>query len=99
METFLPNNSALGDPTNNILGKMAMGIAGAHPAPQNHAGDSAMKLNPKGDLDAGAMAGQQMPGIHIENVHNHGQQEWDGLQSVISKGTFGGLPIGNSQGY
>ncbi|RAV17515.1 hypothetical protein DQP57_00380 [Mycobacterium colombiense] len=97
METFLPNDSALGDPTNNILGKMAMGIAGAHPSPKNTAGNSAMKLDPKENLDAGAMAGKQQAPIHIENVHNHGQQSWEGLEAAQKKAVFQGT-MGNLNG-
>jgi hypothetical protein len=38
MQTFLPNGSALGDPSQNWLGKLAGGFAGAHPAGANSAG-------------------------------------------------------------
>lgn len=96
METFLPNNSPLADPTNNILGKVALGIAGAHPSPKNSAGNTAMKMKPKQNLDAGEMSGKQLPGIHISgDIHNHGQQDWTGLQKAMVGASFG-LPTGNS---
>lgn len=96
METFLPNDTALGDPTNNIFGKIAMGIAGAHPSPKNHAGDSAMKLNPKQNLDAGAMAGKQQPGIHINgDIHNHTGNHQETFNAIakagFAQGTQGNL--------
>ena len=88
MSTFLPNDSPAADPSKNIFGKMALGIAGAHKGPNNMAGSSAMQLNPKQDLDQGAMAGKQvMPGINIHgDIHNHHNQEWDGLNKVVQQG-------------
>jgi hypothetical protein len=85
MSTFLPNDSPAADPSKNIFGKMALGIAGAHKGPNNMAGSSAMQLNPKQDLDQGAMAAKQvMPGINIHgDIHNHHDQEWDGMHRAV----------------
>lgn len=89
LETLLPNDSALGDPTKNLFGKVALGIAGAHPSPQNMAGmKSTSPLKPKDDLDAGAaQAKQVVPMVHLDHptIHNHKDQQWDGLGSVVNK--------------
>ncbi|RFZ40878.1 hypothetical protein DAVIS_02843 [Mycobacterium marinum] len=96
IETFLPNDSPLADPTNNLFGKVALGIAGAHPSPKNLAGQSAMQLKPKQDLDMGASAAKQvLPAVHIDQVHNHSRDaNWDSMRRAIDKATFGGLGVG-----
>ena len=71
METFLPNDSPAADPSKNIFGKMALGIAGAHPSGNNLAGSHAKQLTPKKDLDAGSMQAKQQPSIHVDTIHNH----------------------------
>lgn len=102
METFLPNDSSKGDPTKNIFGKVALGIAGAHPSPQNSAGASAMQLQPKQDLDAGANSAKQvMPMVHIDEIHNHTGDHSNTIDA-LNKGIFqatGGMPVGGSNGY
>lgn len=74
IETALPNDSPGADPSKNIFGKMALGIAGAHPSGNNMAGSHAKQLEPKKDLDKGAMQAKQQPSIHTEfhgDIHNH----------------------------
>lgn len=93
METFLPNDSALADPTNGLFGKMALGIAGAHPSPQNSAGGSGMQLKPKEDLDQGAAAGQQViPQVHMENttINHNGGDVTGQMQKAVNQALFGG---------
>jgi hypothetical protein len=98
MSTFLPNDSPAADPSKNIFGKVALGIAGAHKSPSNVAGQSAMQLKPKDDLDQGAMGGKQLGGplINVENqtIHHNGpgdtQKE---MVKGIHQGVFG-LPVG-----
>lgn len=95
METFLPNDSPMADPSKNLFGKIALGIAGAHPGGENVAGKHSMQLKPKQDLDEGEMAAKQQPvgggGIHIHgDVHNHGQQEHEGMAKAVNKALFGG---------
>jgi len=90
--TFLPNNSALADPSNSLFGKVALGIAGAHPSPANSAGKSAMQLTPKedGKSEKGGSSG----GVTINgDVHNHGQQQMDGFEKELAKANFGGVPV------
>jgi hypothetical protein len=91
LETFLPNNSALGDPTNNIVMKGLLGIAGAHKGPQNRAGESAFQLKPKEGLDMGATGDKQvMPMVHMDHptIHNHtGDHQETGR--AIQQATFG----------
>lgn len=101
METFLPNNSPLADPTNNLLGKAALGIAGAHKSPQNSAGNSAMQLQPKDGLDAGAQPGgakQVLPMVHMDHptINNHGDQDWGGMHSAINQALFGAVDVGHA---
>jgi hypothetical protein len=93
LETFTLNDSKLGDPTNSLFGKVALGIAGAHPSPKNSAGVAAQQFNPKQDLDQGAMAGKQtIPQVHMENttIHNHGNDmDYDGMQRNIASALHG----------
>jgi hypothetical protein len=86
--TLLPNDDPLADPSKNIFGKMALGLAGAHPSAKNWAGSSAQHLQPKQDLDQGAQAAKSvMPGINIHgDIHNHHNQEWDGLNKALNVG-------------
>lgn len=71
MGTLLPNDSPLADPSRNLFGKMALGLAGAHKSGSNYAGMSAMKLNPKQDLDAGASAAKQ-----VLPMGSHGEADY-----------------------
>jgi hypothetical protein len=93
LETFTLNDSKLGDPTNSLFGKVALGIAGAHPSPSNSAGMAAKQFNPKQDLDAGAMAGKQViPQIHMENVTNNhygNEPDYSKWQVEIAKALHG----------
>lgn len=95
LETFLPNDSPMADPTNNLFGKVALGIAGAHPSPKNQAGSSAMQMKPKEDLDAGAnQAKQVMPMVHMDHptIHNYTGDHQETGNSIM-KAAFG-LPVG-----
>jgi len=97
MQTFSLNDSALADPSNSLFGKVALGIAGAHPSPGNSAGKSAMQLSPKDDLDKAAKPNGG-GGVTINgDVHNHAQQQMDGFEKALSAANFGGIPI-NGQG-
>lgn len=93
METFLPNDDPAADPSKNIFGKIALGIAGAHPSGQNTAGGSAKPLDPKKDLDAASAQGKQNPGIHVENIHNHSgdhQETFNAMQKAVNFGSAAG---------
>jgi hypothetical protein len=73
LETFLPNDTALGDPSKSPLGRIALGFAGAHPTAPNNAGQTAPPLAPpdQGQGAKGLGQGQQRPniGVQIQNTH------------------------------
>lgn len=99
METFLPNNSPLADPGNNIFGKMAMGISGMHPTSSaKNLQQSAPALNPKQDLDQGAAAGQMLPQVHMPNatINNYSKDHGETTQAMTRalNQVNGGLPAG-----
>ena len=97
METFLPNDSPAADPSKNIFGKIALGIAGAHPSGKNLAGSHAKQLDTKKDLDQGAMAGKQQPGIHVENIHNHSgdhQETFNAINKAVNFANHSGYFAG-----
>lgn len=96
-ETFMPHDSPKTQATSSLFGKIALGIAGAHPSPENMAAmGSALQMKPKDDLDSGAaQAKQVMPMMHVENIHNHTGDHSETM-AAISKGIFqatGGLPV------
>lgn len=97
METLLPNDSPAADPSKNIFGKIALGIAGAHPSGNNLAGSHAKQLQPKKDLDAGAMQAKQQPSNHIEfhgDIHNHSADHHETAKAVnhaVNTATFAGI--------
>lgn len=73
LETFLPNDTALGDPSKSPLGRIALGFAGAHPTAPNNAGQTAPPLAPpdQGQGAKGLGQGQVGPniGVQIQNTH------------------------------
>lgn len=96
METLLPNDSPAADPSKNIFGKIALGIAGAHPSGKNLAGSHAKQLEPKKDLDKGAMQAKQQPTGHTFNfgdIHNaagdHDLQK--AVNHAVNIGTFANI--------
>lgn len=96
METLLPNDSPGADPSKNIFGKMALGIAGAHPSGSNMAGSHAKQLDPKKDLDAGAAQAKQQPASHTFNfgdIHGNGTDQASLQKAVnhaVNIGSFAG---------
>jgi hypothetical protein len=85
-ETFLPHGSQLGDPSQNWLGKIASGFAGAKPAGSNSAGKQEVPnktKEPGKDGSAvdpntrehgkgkGAAPGPNV-GVQINELHHHG---------------------------
>lgn len=77
METFLPNNSPLADPSKSWLGKIAAGIAGASPAlPNTAGGQTAPAQTPVPQQQQGQPSG---PMVNIENINN---QTPDGGQTL-----------------
>lgn len=98
METFLPNDDPAADPSKNIFGKVALGLAGAHPSGKNMAGMSAKPLQPKKDLDAGAMQAKQMPGIHVGEIHNHSgdhKETFSAINKAVNFANHSGVFAGN----
>jgi hypothetical protein len=103
METFLPNNSPLADPGNNIFGKMAMGISGMHPTDMaKNLQQSAPALNPRQDLDQGAQMGKMLPQVHMPNATiNNYDTDHTGMQNAFTRSYYaatGGVPITGSGG-
>jgi TP901 family phage tail tape measure protein len=94
IETFGLNDSAIGDPSKSIFGKLAMGLAGAHPAKDNTAGKTAPPLKPddnKNKDDPNKPGQPPGPMINIENQHinnngNNGQVERDMNRVLIGQG-------------
>jgi len=74
LETFGLSGSAIADPSKSIFGKLALGIAGAHPSAPNTAGESAQPLKPKPDDPKDGQKEPQgaAPLVNIENMNNHG---------------------------
>lgn len=98
IETFLPNDSPAADPSKNIFGKIALGIAGAHPGGNNMAASHAKPLDTKKDLDKGAMQAKQSPGIHIENIHNHSgdhSETFGAINKAVNFANHSGWNAGN----
>lgn len=80
METFLPNNSSLADPSKSWVGRIASGIAGARPAlPNTAGGKEAPAQTPMPEQQQAQQGG---PGVVIENMVN---QTPDGGQSVANQ--------------
>ena len=88
METFLPNNSSVADPSKSWLGKIAAGVAGARPAMPNSAGSPA-PAQP-------AAAGQQQAGqgggplVKIDNIVNNTADSGQTLSSQIARMSMSG---------
>jgi TP901 family phage tail tape measure protein len=97
-ETFLPHDSPKTQASSSLFGKIALGIAGAHPGPENmSAMGSALQLKPKDDLDQGAaQAGQVMPMVQMHNTtinHNGGDVSGQ-MQKGITQALFGAGQLG-----
>lgn len=82
METFLPNNSSLADPSKSWVGRIAAGIAGARPALPNTAGGAAPAQTPMPEQQQGQGQGQGGPGVVVENLNNYSN---DGGQTVANQ--------------
>jgi len=94
METFLLDDSPPADPSKSLFGKVALGIAGAHPSPKTYAGQTAKVLNPKSALTQGAQQAKLMPAVHIQNqtIHNHTgdhQETYKAMQQSLAAATDG----------
>ena len=78
LETFLPNNSSVADPSKSWIGKIASGVAGARPALPNSAGSAPAQppMPPQGG------AGGAGPMVNIESMVNSTP---DGGQSVANQ--------------
>jgi hypothetical protein len=81
METFLPNNSSLADPSKSWVGRIASGMAGARPAMPNTAGGAAPAQTPMPEQQ-GQGQGQGGPGVVVENLNNYSN---DGGQTVANQ--------------
>lgn len=90
LETFALTDTAAADPTNTLLGRIAMGVAGARPQLPNMAGQGGGKGvasdNTTGDqppqpgtqAQNGSQDQPQRPWVNIENFHNGSGNPSDG---------------------
>lgn len=89
LETLSLSDTALADPTNSLLGRVAVGIAGARPQIPNMAGSGGGKVadgtqsgaqgDPNAPPDPNAPQGDK-PWVNIENFHNTSGNPSDGKQ-------------------
>lgn len=97
METFLPHGSTLGDPSNNWVGKIASGFAGARPAQASTAGKQQIPDKKQDDGDArangtrhgdakGAAPGPGN-GVHIENMYTDSRDNGTAVAADINRQT------------
>lgn len=83
LETFLPNNSPIADPSKSWIGRLAAGFSGARPALPNTAGTPAPAQTPLPEQQQQQQGGQGGgPMVNIENMVN---QTPDGGQSVANQ--------------
>lgn len=75
METFLPANSKLADPSANWFGKIAAGMAGAKPALPNMAGQPADKPAQADPMAGPAAAGGDKGGITVNYTNNQATED------------------------
>jgi hypothetical protein len=74
LETFGLNDSPIADPSKSLIGRIAGGLMGAHPASPNTAGATAPPLKPEekpqADPKAGALGAAPLVHIENQNVNN-----------------------------
>jgi hypothetical protein len=96
LETFMLSDTPLADPTNTVLGRIALGIAGARPQIPNAAGMMAGGGNVAGSTQGGPGGGDihqvgqpgqpgqpgegNRPWVQIDNFHNNSGNPSDGKQ-------------------
>jgi hypothetical protein len=92
-ETFGLNDSAVGDPSKSLLGKLALGFAGAKPASPNTAGNTQPPLKPDDSKNQDHKGTGAPPGPminiehqHIDNSNNNGSVERDMNRVLIGQG-------------
>lgn len=108
LETFLPNDSSIGDPTKSWFGKIAGGLAGAHssgpnvagmggpptpPPPAPPGGDSAPPLKPKqGDANDAKGGQQQNVGQQINGDVHYHNTDNGQVASEVNRGMLAAAP-------
>jgi hypothetical protein len=72
LETFSLSGSSIADPSKSLIGKLALGIAGARPSTPNTAGQTVAPLQPQPAPPPPPPAAGSAPLVNIENMHNNG---------------------------
>lgn len=82
LETFLPNNSSIADPSKSWLGKIASGFSGSRPATPNTAGSPAPAQDPAQQQQQGQGGG---PLVKIDNIVNNTADSGQTLSAQIAR--------------
>lgn len=102
MQTMLPNNSELADPTNSWMGRIAAGFAGARPALPNMAGGAGEEAPP----DQQNPAGESQPPQTPEEAQKQAAQQNGGgqkgpmvnVENMNNYSNDGGMTLANQVG-
>lgn len=72
LETFSLSGSSIADPSKSLIGKLALGIAGARPSTPNTAGETVAPLKPAPPPPPPPPAAGSAPLVNIETMNNNG---------------------------